>query len=182
MPQLGETVAEGKITKWFKAVGESMTDPGKYWRNNVAGTVEQINLRTIVLRDVEGVVYTISNGDIRTVANRSKDFAYYVIDLGVGIAPFCQQCRHGVKREFPRIVHARQFIPGERHRHRRARHRPRAVRRHEQLAVRVLAPVEIDATAARLVDLFVENFAQFADHVDEGVRQSAPQVKATEAA
>ena len=39
-----------------------------------------------------------------------------------------------------------------------------------------------DATAARLVDLFVENFAQFADHVDEGVRQSAPRVKATEAA
>ncbi|RUN77273.1 phosphoenolpyruvate carboxykinase [Sphingomonas sp. TF3] len=33
-----------------------------------------------------------------------------------------------------------------------------------------------DATAAKLVDLFVENFAQFADHVDEGVRQSAPKV------
>jgi phosphoenolpyruvate carboxykinase (ATP) len=35
-----------------------------------------------------------------------------------------------------------------------------------------------DATAARLVDLFVENFAQFAEHVDEGVRQSAPKVHA----
>ncbi len=33
---------------------------------------------------------------------------------------------------------------------------------------------EYDATAARLVDLFVQNFAQFVDHVDEGVRQSAP--------
>lgn len=33
---------------------------------------------------------------------------------------------------------------------------------------------EYDATAARLVDLFNDNFAQFADHVDEGVRQSAP--------
>ncbi|WP_240047392.1 phosphoenolpyruvate carboxykinase [Sphingomonas panacisoli] len=33
---------------------------------------------------------------------------------------------------------------------------------------------EYDATAATLVDLFVENFAQFADQVDEGVRQSAP--------
>ena len=33
---------------------------------------------------------------------------------------------------------------------------------------------EYDATAARLVDQFVENFAQFADHVDEGVRQAAP--------
>ncbi len=31
-----------------------------------------------------------------------------------------------------------------------------------------------DAAAAKLVDLFVATFAQFADHVDEGVRQSAP--------
>ncbi|MBA3878634.1 MAG: phosphoenolpyruvate carboxykinase (ATP) [Sphingobium sp.] len=35
---------------------------------------------------------------------------------------------------------------------------------------------EYDATAAKLVDQFVENFAQFVDHVDEGVRQSAPKV------
>ena len=30
------------------------------------------------------------------------------------------------------------------------------------------------ATAAKLVDLFVSNFAEFAAHVDEGVRQSGP--------
>jgi phosphoenolpyruvate carboxykinase (ATP) len=35
---------------------------------------------------------------------------------------------------------------------------------------------DYDRTAARLVDLFVENFAQFADQVDEGVRQAAPKV------
>jgi phosphoenolpyruvate carboxykinase (ATP) len=35
---------------------------------------------------------------------------------------------------------------------------------------------EYDRTAARLVDLFVANFAEFAEHVDEGVRQSGPQV------
>ncbi len=33
---------------------------------------------------------------------------------------------------------------------------------------------EYDATAQKLVTLFVDNFAQFADHVDEGVRQAAP--------
>ena len=33
---------------------------------------------------------------------------------------------------------------------------------------------DYDAMAAKLVDLFVENFAQFADQVDEGVRQAAP--------
>jgi len=35
---------------------------------------------------------------------------------------------------------------------------------------------DYDRTAARLVDLFVENFAQFETHVDEGVRQAAPRV------
>ncbi|MGC1271003.1 MAG: phosphoenolpyruvate carboxykinase [Croceibacterium sp.] len=36
-------------------------------------------------------------------------------------------------------------------------------------------PAEYDETAAKLVQLFVANFAQFEAHVDEGVRASAPQ-------
>ncbi|MBY0494511.1 MAG: mechanosensitive ion channel family protein [Cyanobacteria bacterium] len=52
--------------------------------NGIGGAVEEINLRTIVLRDLEGVRYHIASGEIRMLANRSKDFAYYVIDIGVG--------------------------------------------------------------------------------------------------
>ena len=37
-------------------------------------------------------------------------------------------------------------------------------------------PAEYDAMAAKLVDLFVENFGQFEGHVDEGVRKAAPKV------
>ena len=37
--------------------------------------------------------------------------------------------------------------------------------------------VEYDATATRLVEQFVENFAQFEDHVEEGVRQAAPKLR-----
>ncbi|MCL6697721.1 phosphoenolpyruvate carboxykinase [Sphingomonas sp. NSE70-1] len=37
---------------------------------------------------------------------------------------------------------------------------------------------DYDRTAAKLVDLFIENFAEFADHVDEGVRQSGPKISA----
>jgi phosphoenolpyruvate carboxykinase (ATP) len=37
-------------------------------------------------------------------------------------------------------------------------------------------PQEYDRTAAKLVDLFVENFAQFESQVDEGVRQASPKV------
>ena len=58
-------------------VGDSVTI------NNVGGLVEVINLRTIVLRDVEGAVHVFPNGAITTLANRSKDFSYYVIDLPV---------------------------------------------------------------------------------------------------
>ena len=38
-------------------------------------------------------------------------------------------------------------------------------------------PEEYDRTAAKLVDLFVDNFAQFESHVDEGVRQAAPKTQ-----
>jgi phosphoenolpyruvate carboxykinase (ATP) len=37
---------------------------------------------------------------------------------------------------------------------------------------------DYDRTASKLVDLFVENFAEFADHVEEGVRQAGPKVAA----
>jgi small conductance mechanosensitive channel len=51
--------------------------------NGTGGLVEEINLRTIVLRDFEGTVHVFPNGSINTLANRSKDFSYYVIDLGI---------------------------------------------------------------------------------------------------
>ena len=51
--------------------------------NGVAGTVEQINLRTIVLRDGEGAVQVFPNGTITALANLSKQFAYAVVDVRV---------------------------------------------------------------------------------------------------
>jgi small conductance mechanosensitive channel len=51
--------------------------------NGIEGLVETINLRTIVLRDIEGTVHVFPNGAINTLANRSKDFSYYVVDLAV---------------------------------------------------------------------------------------------------
>jgi small-conductance mechanosensitive channel len=51
--------------------------------NGTDGIVEAINLRTIVLRDIEGTVHVFPNGGINTLANRSKDFSYYVVDFSV---------------------------------------------------------------------------------------------------
>jgi small conductance mechanosensitive channel len=51
--------------------------------NGVNGVVEQINLRTIVLRDPEGAVQVFPNGTVTTLANLSKQFAYAVVDVKV---------------------------------------------------------------------------------------------------
>lgn len=51
--------------------------------NGVGGMVEQINLRTIVLRDGEGAVQVFPNGTITALANLSKQFAYALVDVKV---------------------------------------------------------------------------------------------------
>ena len=51
--------------------------------NGVAGTVEELNLRTLVIRDGDGAVQVFPNGTITALANLSKQFAYAVVDLRV---------------------------------------------------------------------------------------------------
>jgi moderate conductance mechanosensitive channel len=51
--------------------------------NGVSGVVEEINLRTIVLRDGEGAVQVFPNGTVNTLANLSKQFAYAVVEVRV---------------------------------------------------------------------------------------------------
>ena len=51
--------------------------------NGTDGLVEQLNLRTIVVRDIRGTVHVFANGAINTLANQSKDFSHYIIDLNI---------------------------------------------------------------------------------------------------
>ena len=51
--------------------------------NGQGGLVEEVNLRTFVLRDEKGAVHIFPNGEVKTLANMSKDFSYYVITVGV---------------------------------------------------------------------------------------------------
>jgi len=48
-----------------------------------AGLVEKITLRTTILRDVEGVVHIIPNGEVGTVSNLTYIWSRAVIDVGV---------------------------------------------------------------------------------------------------
>lgn len=59
-------------------VGDSVEVGGK------TGLVEEVTLRYVRLRDLEGAVHYVPNGVIATVTNRSRDFAFAVIDVSVG--------------------------------------------------------------------------------------------------
>lgn len=48
-----------------------------------SGTVEDVRLRYVQLRDYEGNVHFVPNGLITTVTNSSRGFAYAVIEIGV---------------------------------------------------------------------------------------------------
>ena len=49
----------------------------------VGGLVEEVTLRYVRLRDFEGHVHFVPNGEIRTVTNRTRDYAQALIEVGV---------------------------------------------------------------------------------------------------
>lgn len=51
-----------------------------------AGVVEEVTLRYVRLRDGDGFVHFVPNGEIKLVTNRTRGFARAVIDVGVGYA------------------------------------------------------------------------------------------------
>jgi small conductance mechanosensitive channel len=48
-----------------------------------SGVVERMTLRVVMLRDGEGVLHTIPNGQITTVSNRTRRWARAVVDVNV---------------------------------------------------------------------------------------------------
>ncbi len=51
--------------------------------NGTGGLVEEVTFRTVVLRDLSAVVHVIENGSINEIANLTKGWSAYVIDVGV---------------------------------------------------------------------------------------------------
>lgn len=51
--------------------------------NGTGGLVEAINFRTLVLRDLSGVVHVFPNGSVTTLSNVTKEWSAYVFDIGV---------------------------------------------------------------------------------------------------
>ena len=49
----------------------------------VSGTVEEIRLRTTVLRDLDGSIHHVPNGEVRVATNLTHEYSRVVVDLSV---------------------------------------------------------------------------------------------------
>ena len=50
----------------------------------IGGTVQRINLRRTILRDIDGIVHTIPNGQIQVASNLTRSFARVNLNVEVG--------------------------------------------------------------------------------------------------
>ena len=66
---------------------------------DVSGTVEAIGLRVTRLRDVNGTVWYVRNGEILRVGNQSQNWARSVIDVSVGYSADLSAVRTALSEE-----------------------------------------------------------------------------------
>jgi len=87
--------------------------------NGTGGQVEEINLRTTVLRGLDGTVHVFPHGAITSLSNMTREYSFYVFDTGVAY-----------KEDTDRVVEVLQEIADE-------------LRQDEMYRSDILAPLEI---------------------------------------
>lgn len=87
--------------------------------NGAGGLVEEINLRTTVLRGLDGTVHIFPNGAISSLSNMTREFSYYLFDIGVAY-----------KEDTDHVVEVVKQIAGE-------------MMQEEKYAPLILAPLEV---------------------------------------
>jgi moderate conductance mechanosensitive channel len=75
------------------------------------GQVEAITLRTTRLRDVEGVVWHVPNGEIRRVGNKSQQWSRALLDIGVSYGTDIPRAIQVIKEVADSVWHDPEFGP-----------------------------------------------------------------------
>jgi small-conductance mechanosensitive channel len=79
--------------------------------NGTGGLVEAIRLRTTILRDLEGTVHIFPNGEIKQVSNMTKEFSYYVVNVGVAYKESVDEVMEVLKSIGEELSHDQVFGP-----------------------------------------------------------------------
>jgi small-conductance mechanosensitive channel len=78
-----QTLVKDVITGAFILFEDTMNVGDVANINGKGGQVEGMTIRTVRLRDVDGTVHTIPFSAITTISNMTKDYSYFVADIGI---------------------------------------------------------------------------------------------------
>lgn len=78
-----QSLVKDLISGFFILLGNSLRVGEVVEVAGVAGVVEEVELRAMRLRDLSGNVHVVPNGVIDKVKNMTKDYSYYVFNIGV---------------------------------------------------------------------------------------------------
>ena len=76
-----QTLVKDIISGMFIWLEGSITVGDVVTINGLSGAVENIAIRTTIVRDYNGNMYVIPNGDIRTITNMSRNFRRAIVDV-----------------------------------------------------------------------------------------------------
>lgn len=78
-----QTLVKDMISGLFILIENQYTIGDTVIVGGVTGTVEYITLRKTIIRDLYGTIYHIPNGEVRTVANKSRDWSQALVEVGI---------------------------------------------------------------------------------------------------
>ena len=85
----------------------------------VLGRVESIDFRTTKIRDPDGNLHVIRNGDLNHVKNYSKDFTFAVVEVRIGydvdmkdVRAVLENCGEQIKQQLPEFVTGDMVVAG----------------------------------------------------------------------
>jgi len=58
----------------------------------ISGTVEEVNIRRTILRDLDGVVHVVPNGEITAASNYTREYGRVNLDISVGYGEDLDHC------------------------------------------------------------------------------------------
>jgi len=78
-----QTIVKDMISGLFVLVENQYTIGDVVVIGSISGTVESITLRKTTVRDLYGTVHHIPNGEVRTVANKSRGWSRALVEVGI---------------------------------------------------------------------------------------------------
>jgi small conductance mechanosensitive channel len=106
-----QTLVRDVISGFFMIFEDQVRVGDVVMVNGQGGLVEEVKLRTIVLRDEQGAVHIFPNGEVKTLSNLSKDFSYYVITIGVGFDDDVERASDAMVDAAAALMREPDFMP-----------------------------------------------------------------------